>query len=159
VKDLCVDLDEDQKEELKEICSGRSDTALKSIENTPVFGSNIKVSPPEPWALPDFSKLLDMTVKRRKIQAVDAFTMQYKSVVDSSKVDKPINVLNISNLLRALNKLFLIYFQYGMPWIIEQVECWCGKDFMGGLPSNEVAESLAEILRSYRSNDELQGEV
>lgn len=30
---------------------------------------------------------------------------------------------------------------------------------MGGLPSNEVAESLAEILRSYRSNDELQGEV
>lgn len=46
-----------------------------------------------------------------------------------------------------------------MPWIIEQVECWCGKDFMGGLPSNEVAESLAEILRSYRSNDELQGEV
>jgi hypothetical protein len=95
VKDLCVDLDEDQKEELKEICSGRSDTALKSIENTQVFGSNIKVSPPEPWALPDFSKLLDMTVKRRKIQAVDAFTMQYKTVVDSSKVDKP----NVKNTL------------------------------------------------------------
>ncbi|XP_059472919.1 activating signal cointegrator 1 complex subunit 3 [Neocloeon triangulifer] len=132
VKDLSSDLSPDQVEQIKAICSG---SVLKSIENTPVFGDNIKVAPPEPWPIPDFSRLQDMTVKRQKIQAVDNFSMQYKQSAPDRKQN------------------------YGMQWIIDQVECWCGEDFMGGIPSNEVANSLAEMLKSYRSNDELQEEL
>jgi len=87
VKDLSSDLSSEQVDDLKEICSGNFDSALKSIENTTAFGSNIKVAPPEPWALPDFSKLQDMTVKRRKIQAVDTFSMQYKTAEKNERTN------------------------------------------------------------------------
>ncbi|CAB3373375.1 Hypothetical predicted protein [Cloeon dipterum] len=132
VKDVIANLSSEHVDQLKEICDG---SFFKIKENTSTFGSNIKVSPPEPWPIPDFSRLLDMTVKRQTIQVVDNFSMQYKT----SAIEQRQN--------------------YGMPWMIEQVECWCGKDFMGGLPSFEVANSLAEMLRSHRSNDELQEEL
>ncbi|XP_075226483.1 activating signal cointegrator 1 complex subunit obelus isoform X4 [Lycorma delicatula] len=110
-----------------------------------LFGEDIRFTPAEmnDFNLPDVSFLTDLSTG---IEAVHSFSMKYdggNSFSSSTKEDK-----------KPVSKR-----SFGRPWLVKELQKCYGSQTPAGLSVEEFCETVMTLLKSGRSNDELQNEM
>ncbi|KAK9503226.1 hypothetical protein O3M35_011843 [Rhynocoris fuscipes] len=134
VDDLSEECLQSISEKLKKPKGGRETIMNGSLNST--WGDHIRFNFPMPWNPPDTSFLEDLSQSN---STSDNFSMAYNdAVVPEKKVE---------------NKKIM----FGKSWLIKEVEKCCNNS--NGLTTEDMCNTIINLLTSNRTNDALQNEL